>query len=335
MVLKKLCSFLSALILFQVMLFNNVAALASELSVSDCERWFYGDYQTFAIQSQDAQGYLNLSTDDNTMYFKVSYTLESAAEYGGSQIAAAVENKNNSYEITFSADSDDDEAPLEIQKLFTKETKYGQDIYFSFCFTDKKDRTVVNDVSLWLNVSGLSVSLGSYQFEPADAVTEVHTKGEFSTAAFTKQNDDSGKERKTNDMAGEETTKFTYTPRFDGSDTNEGKFAYESPSDSDEQAETASPLQPDESSENSAAQQTAAAVSVSEYSPETKALFALAGLFAVAGAGFLLHAAVRRKGSTAVASDGGAEASAGESACIDPDIVEIINKNDSLDSEDE
>lgn len=334
MVLKKIFSFLSALILFQVMLFNNVAALASELSVSDCERWFYGDYQTFAIQSQDAQGYLNLSTDDNTMYFKVSYTLESAAEYGGSQIAAAVENKNNSYEITFSADSDDDEAPLEIQKLFTKETKYGQDIYFSFCFTDKKDRTTVNDVSLWLNVSDLGVSLGSYRFEPADAVTEVNTNGEFSTAGFTGQSEDEGSDRQANDAAGEETTKFSYTPRFDDSDSGEGKFAYESPSGSDEQAETASPAQPDKSAENGAAQQTAA-VSVSEYSPETKALFALAGVFSAAGAGFLIHAAVRRNGSTDAASGAAAEDADDENAYVDPDIVEIINKNDSLDSEDE
>ena len=334
MVLKKLSSFLSALILFQVMLFNNVAALASELSVSDCEGWFAGGCQTFMIQSQDAEGYLNLSTADNTMYFKVSYTLRTAAEYSGSQIAAAVENENNSYEISFSADSDDDEAPLEIQKLFTKETKYGQDIYFSFCFTDKKDKTVVNDVSLWLNVSGLGVSLGSYVFEPADAVTEVHTKGEFSTAGFTKQNDGSAGERQANDAAGEETTKFSYTPRSDDSDTARGEFVYESPSYSDAQVKTDSPAQPDAGSENGAAQQTAA-VSVSQYSPETKALFALAGLFSAAGAGFLIHAAVRRKGRTAVASDGGAEASADESACIDPDIVEIINKNDSLDSEDE
>ncbi len=282
---SRICGLLVGLVL--VFTANSTFA-AGSVSAEECEAWFADhESETVQLQSDQLGGYLRFFYAQNRLCCHISYLLSSNETIQNSAVAVDITNANRSYSVSFDAAGTDDD-PCDITKCFTEPTRVGQDIYFMLEFNEKEDKNTENHADIRLIVNGTSYDIARLE-APYNANTTVKAETSATTTG--------GKNTK------ESTTKFVYSGSGSVSnDDSESSTKFKSKSAQSAENPNMADFQAVASADDTGE---SAVVSVptekeTDYTPQAKAMFALAGLFAIAGAGFLLHHVIKtRKVQTA------------------------------------
>lgn len=277
---SRICGLLVGLVL--IFTANSVFA-AGSVSAEECEVWFADhESETVQLQSDQLGGYLRFFYAQNRLCCHISYLLSSNETMQNIIVSVDITNANRSYSVSFDANGTDD-YPCDITKCFTEPTRVGQDIYFMLEFDEKEDKNAGNHVDIHLIVNGTGYDVARLE-APYNADTTVKSETPAATAG--------GKNTK------ESTTKFVYSGN--GSVLNEDsesstKFKSKSAQSAEDpnMADFQTVASADPTGES-------AVVSVptekeTDYTPQAKAMFALAGLFALAGAGFILRHVIQAR----------------------------------------
>ena len=277
-----------AMIAGLALIFAAHSASAADSSIAEqCEQWFSkNEYETAQVQSDELGGYLRFFYAQNQLYCHISYSLSGVSQIKNTAVSVDISNENRSYSVKFTANSSDD-LPCGVTKYFSDATQFGQDIYFMLEFSDKEDKNAQNKAVIQVTVNDKNYYIA--QVEPP--------KSETTSQAENQTSNGSAKEKAT----AESTTKFTYSGgnSYSANSENATKFRADGAGDSDSSA-----MQSDLQSQNADGAEDGSVLSVPvekevSYSPQAKAMFVLAGIFAVTGAGFIIRHAVKSKSASA------------------------------------
>lgn len=266
----------------------NPAFAAGPVSAEKCEAWFADhESETVQLQSEQLSGYLRFFYAQNRLCCHISYLLSSNETIQNSAVSVDIINASRRYSVSFDAVSTD-AYPCGITKCFTEPTRVGQDIYFMLEFTEKEDKNTENHADIRLIANGTRYDIARLE---APNNTDATAETETSEAAA------GGKNTK------ESTTKFVYAGS--GSVSNDDresatKFKSNGVQRTENQNTADFQTVPGEDNTDANAVLSVPVEKETAYTPQAKAMFVLAGLFAAAGAGFLLHHVIKaRKAQTA------------------------------------
>lgn len=264
----------------------NPALASNTLSAQECEQWFSeNEYETAQVQSEELSGYLRFFYAQNQLYCHISYALAGGKNIENAALSVRISNANRSYTVQFSSESTDD-FPCGITKYFSSATRVGQDIYFMLDFSEKEDKNVRNNADIRLVAN-----------EKSYEIAHIEAPYSESTTAKEKSLPKVSKEKST----AESTTKFVYSGS--GAQTNSGNentTKFQANAKQNDAYQSGDDLQ-EEQSESRTDEGNVLSVPVekeTDYSPEAKGMFVLAGLFAAVGAGLLIRRAIKSRSAT-------------------------------------
>lgn len=280
-----------AMIAGLALIFAAHSAAAADSSIAEqCEQWFSkNEYETAQVQSDELGGYLRFFYAQNQLYCHISYSLSGVSQIKNTAVSVDISNENRSYSVKFTANSSDD-LPCGVTKYFSDATQFGQDIYFMLEFSDKEDKNAQNKAVIQVTVNDKNYYIA--QVEPP--------KSETTSQAENQTSNGSAKEK----AAAESTTKFTYSGgnSYSAISENTTKFRADSAGDSESSATQSDLQSQSDDGANGAEDGSVLSVPVEKevsYSPQAKAMFVLAGIFAVTGVGFIIRHAVKSKSASA------------------------------------
>lgn len=321
-IVSHICRVAAILICFS----GTLHAYGNTVSFDNANLWFANkECSVTGIEDAALNGYMRYYFEQNSLYCRISYSLSDQEMSSDSSVVASIKNDNRSYSISFSENSEDD-FYCNINKCFTEQTALGQEILFMLEFTDKEDKNVVNSIDILLKISGRN-----------HHVTTVTSPYIYDTETATDNTAPSAKTTADYESKNETTTKFVYSGGYSSysvtqSNENETvtKFSADSNRISDnnsahydsESEYSAEPY--DESDSNNGEISEIPVEKVTELSPEAKAMYALASLFAVCGSALLIQYAVKTKAKQKIVNEENADTEKSVAAEKEAEISEDV-----------